>query len=292
MRNKTVIALGMFDGIHLGHRKLISLAAEIALKNAALPMLYTFSNHPSAVLGGKNGMLMTAAEREEEMLELGIKKVVMREFTAEFASIEPMEFVRRISEEYDPYALVVGFNYRFGSKAKGDVELLRQLSAKYGYKVEEVPAVTLDGETVSSTCIKRLLTEGETEKANGMLFKPYRVSGRICSGRKIGREIGFPTANLSDYGEKLVPKSGVYISRITLDGMSYKSVTNIGRNPTVEGREVTIETHIPDFSGDIYEKHAEIAFLSYLREEKKFSDRRELSEQIARDIFAVKNAKY
>lgn len=283
-QNGSVVTLGMFDGVHMGHSVLISRTVELAEKLDCTGMVYTFNNHPQTVLGGKLKLLMTATERCEQMLYLGVEKVVMAEFDNAVAIMQPEEFIKSLITNFGMKYAVAGYDYTFGHMGRGDKTLLLELGRKLGFQVEIVPPVMYGEESVSSSRIRACLLDGHVTEAGDMLTRPYELSGKVAHNKHIGTGLGFPTANLIPDKQKLIPKNGVYLTRTMYRGREYCSITNIGNNPTVGGEKTTIETFLLDFTGNIYGQSISVRFLSFIREEKIFSTVEQLSEQIARDV--------
>ncbi|WP_315067442.1 bifunctional riboflavin kinase/FAD synthetase [uncultured Clostridium sp.] len=279
------IALGSFDGLHVGHLSLIYKVVEVAKKNSGKSMVFTFKNHPRTFINKENApKLLMSNERKIELLENNkVDIVCFKEFNDEFMQIAPKEFIEYLIFTYNAKGFVVGFNFKFGYKNLGDVELLRELQNEYGYELCVMEPCTYKNEVISSTRIRKALESGEVSDAYEMLSIPYRLSGEVVHGRKIGRTIGFPTANLK-YDEKFVlPKIGVYYTNIKVNNNIYKGITSVGKNPTVEGKSLTVETYILDFNEDIYGKEIEVYFIRKIRDEKKFNGLKELKEQLEKD---------
>ena len=239
-----VIALGMFDGVHIGHRALLKRAVEIAGRIGCNSVAYTFSNHPRALFGRPPRLLTTPEERRERILGMGVDIVNMEPFDRTTASLSPKAFLDGLTREYDVRAMVVGFNYAFGQGGQGNARTLQDFGRERGYEVHVIEPVVYEGETVSSTRIRELLESGNLSKANAMLCAPYSLCGTVTSNRGIGKSIGFPTANILPPQDKVLPRFGVYISTVAYQGVRHVAVTNIGDNPTVSGRFVTVETHV------------------------------------------------
>lgn len=287
-RKPAVVALGMFDGMHIGHRALIGRATELARAEGALSVVDTFSNHPAEVLGGSIRMLSSVQEREQLMRFCGADEVRMRPFTREYAAYRPERFAEEELAAWDVRAFVVGFNYTFGEHGSGTPETLRTLGERYGFLVETVPPVLWDGEPVSSTRIRMALERGDATAAARMLGRAYALTGEVIANRRIGRRIGFPTANIAPDAGRVLPKEGVYAALAqTPDGV-FPAMTNVGTNPTVGGTALSIESHLLDFDGDLYGKPLTVSFLSRIRDERTFESVEALREQLMRDVLAVR----
>ena len=287
-REKSVVALGMFDGVHAGHRRLLNEAASIAKENGFRLIVYTFQNHPLSVFGKAPKLLSGLDERVRLLRSFGADCVAADDFTLELAATEPEVFAKTLQERFSMAYAVAGFNYSFGKNGAGDTELLRELGKKMGFSVRELPPYLYEGEPVSSTRIRTLIERGEITTANAMLEREYALTGCVVRNRHIGSGIGFPTANLGGLEEMVLPQIGVYATRATVDDKTYNAVTSVGMNPTVGGKSLSVETYIMDFSCDIYGKQLTVAFVERLRGELYFESVEELAAQIAID---VENAK-
>ena len=283
-KQKAVIGLGMFDGMHLGHRSLVSACVEHAARQNCASAVYTFQNHPFSVFGGEIRLLSDPGEREEAMYGLGIGEVVTEVFTSAICSLSPEAFILRLMERWEIAETVVGFNYTFGARGAGTPETLRQLGERYGFSVCVVPPVLYKDEPVSSTRIRNLLEAGNTTDSEAMLTHPYRITGRIIPNRHIGHILGFPTANLEIPKFRVIPQGGVYASIATIGGKDYPAVTNVGTDPTVGGKDLSVETHLIGFNEDAYGAQLTVSFLTRMRQERQFPSLEELREQIGRDI--------
>ncbi len=280
---KTALALGMFDGMHIGHKKLIDTCVLLAKHAGLEPAVFTFSNHPLELFGARVPRLLTNEERAEIMKRLGVKKLIETEFTKELASLQPAAFVDMLKAETDPGLIVCGFNYTFGRGGRGSAELLKKLAFERDISVAVVPPVLLNKQPVSSTRIRELIEKGDVAAVQLLLGRQYTLSGTVVEDRRIGRTIGFPTANIDPDPARCIPTDGVYISMAELDGSIMPSVTNIGTNPTVGGTRRTIETHIIDFDGDVYGKPLRVFFVKRLRPVMTFASLDELKAQITKD---------
>ena len=289
MSEATVIALGFFDGVHLGHGALLRKTAERARALGVTPAAFTFDRSPKEFVTGVPVPLLTsAAERAEIIREYyGIGTVVVEPFDRAMMTMPWEDFITELLvKKYRAVHLVAGHDFRFGYKNQGDPEKLREKCRALGLGCDIIPKVELDGVTVSSTYIRSLVEAGEVERAARFLGHPHRMSGTVRHGEGIGRKRLFPTANLVPDAHIIVPKRGVYATRAHLpDGTEYVGVTNVGVRPTVsEANRVTVETYLVDFDGDLYGQELRLDFCAYLRPEKKFSSARELHDQIAENI--------
>ena len=287
----SVIAIGTFDGIHLGHQRLLEFTIAKAKEKGAVAAALTFEPPPLKVLRPDVAppRISTNQQRMDWFGAVGMEATVVLPFTKELAALEPGDFVSQILvRRLDVRAVVVGENFRFGHKHAGDVRLLRQLGMKYGFEVVVHEPVTLKGEVVSSTRIRKLVVEGDVRHAARLLGRAFALTGEVVSGTGRGRKFTFPTLNLKAEQE-LLPARGVYITRTVLDEemSSHRSVTNVGVRPTFNGSGLSVETHLLDYSGNFSPKRIEVRFWRKLRDEKKFSGAEELKEQIAKDIAAA-----
>lgn len=295
IKEGSYVALGSFDGIHMGHMSLINKTVELARNNNAKSVVYTFKNHPREVINKDASieLLMDNEEKYNVLKENNIDIIKFQEFNMNFMQKSSEEFVRDLVEEFNVKGIVVGFNYRFGYKNSGDVKLLETLSKKYNYTLYVMPAFTYNNLIVSSTEIRNVIKEGNIEKANIMLGRAYMLHGLVERGKQIGRTIGFPTANLKYNKKKILPKEGVYYTEIKVNNNLYKAITNIGNNPTVNGLKLTVESYLLDFDEDIYDKEIQVYFLKYIRGVHKFNSLDELKNQLEKDKnFAYNQKKY
>ena len=287
----SVLAIGNFDGIHLGHQAILRAVVGRAQETGAVATALTFDPSPLKVLRPESApqRLSTNAQRMDWFSVAGLEAAVVLPFTLSLAKLSPLEFVEQILvRDLRVRSVLVGENFRFGHKQAGDVHLLRELGTKHGFEVIIIPPVADHGEVVSSTVLRRMITAGDVRHAARLLGRPFVLTGEIVSGTGTGRRFTFPTLNLAPEQE-LLPARGVYITRTELEGYpgSFRSVTNIGVRPTFNGSALSVETHLLDFRGEATSKRIEIRFWKRLREEKKFSGPEELRAQIARDIAAA-----
>ncbi|MEN6594528.1 MAG: bifunctional riboflavin kinase/FAD synthetase [Clostridiaceae bacterium] len=279
-----VVALGMFDGVHLGHRALLGRAVEQAKALRAEPAVFTFSNHPMDVLGGSVKLLSGMKERNAMIRSLGIEELISEPFTCALAALSPEAFVDLLQARWNVRALIAGYNYTFGDHGLGTPETLEQLGRERGFDVLVVPPVLYEGEPVSSTRAREAVERGDMALAEALLARKYSLSGRVVRNKRIGRRIGFPTANIDADPRRVLPPNGVYATFAYVGGSAYRAVTNIGNNPTVQGEKLTIETYILDFDSDIYGEELTVAFRSFLRGEIDFDSMEALKAQIERDV--------
>jgi len=280
------IALGSFDGLHIGHLSLIYKVVEVATKNNGKSMVFTFKNHPKTLIdkGTPPKLLMDNNRKIEILRTYKIDIICFREFDLEFMKMTPKEFVEFLVFKHNVKGFVVGFNYKFGYKNLGNVELLRQLQNEYGYELYVMEPCKYNDEIISSTRIRKSLEDGDVLDASKMLSLPYTLSGEVVHGKKIGRTIGFPTVNLK-YNENIIlPKIGVYYTNVKVNNKKYKGITSVGNNPTIEeNKKLTVETYILEFNKEIYGEQIEISFIKRIRDEQKFNDLEKLKDQLEKD---------
>lgn len=279
---KTAIALGTFDGVHLGHRSIIDVAKTQAAQLGMEPMVYTFANHPMEVFGKRPPLLMEEDERLNR-LECTDAALCADRFDAQLAATPPESFVDMLLSRFNMGCAVAGFNYTFGSKGLGNVELLKALAKTKGFEVVIVPPVLFEGEAVSSTRIRHCLALGDVARAQKMLLRPYSISGKIVYNKGIGKSLNYPTANIEGWEHRAIPAPGVYATLAKLGEKTMPAVTNIGDNPTVGGAKTTIETHILGFDGDIYGQTLTVKFIERLRGEIRFPNVEALAAQMKKD---------
>ncbi len=285
------IGLGNFDGVHRAHEFLITELVSECKKRNIKSMIYTFRRHPGNVLDNEKIKLISSLERRiERFRELEIDCLCLVDFTEEFSKISANLFVKKIlKEKYNVKLVVTGFNYKFGKGGKGNTDRLIKLSGELDFDVVIVPPVMLENKIISSSLIREKISEGKMESVRNMLGRCYSIKGKVEYGNKIGREIGFPTANIVPLKDFVLPKAGVYYSKTIVDGKTYDSITNIGNKPTVSiNKRTVIETHIFYYSELLYGRDIEVQFVSMIREEKKFSSIKALKKNIISDIKKVK----
>ncbi len=282
----TVLTLGVFDGLHLGHQRIMQTVVERAKDVNAVPTAITFDPHPRAVLFPENTppLLQTLDQRLAAFEVLGIEQAIVVRFNEDFAAQDAGGFLRNIvHDRLHAKEVYLGKGFAFGKNRGGNIELLRRMSAERGFFADEVPEVCLRNQRISSSRIRRLLADGKINLARRMLGRPYGVEGTIIHGAERGRTIGFPTANLKPKN-RVIPRFGVYATATLIDGNWRKSITNIGVRPTFETEvEPSIETFIFDYAGDLYGDVLRVRFLHRIRDERKFNGLEDLKAQIAKD---------
>lgn len=289
-----VVGLGNFDGVHVGHQRLISGLVEEARKIGGTSAVFTFHPHPLEVLTGKAPpRLLSHKAKENTIRQLGVDVLLLVPFTLEFAFLTPELFIEKVLvKELDVRSVFIGYNYTFGQGGLGTAETLIDGGRKYGFKVYVIPPVTVDGVPVSSTLIRGLLADGDVAGAQKLLgYYPF-MEGEVVAGERRGRTLGFPTANLRLEEGVMAPANGVYAVKVHVDGDDYLGVANIGIKPTFHGYNCRpdLEVHLLDFQGDLYGKQIKVFLTGRLREEKRFSSPGELVEQIRLDISRARAA--
>ncbi len=288
-----IVTIGNFDGVHLGHRRILEAVAARARESGRPSFAVTFEPHPLAVLRPDHAprRIQTLRQKEEAIEAIGIENLLVIPFTRDFSLTEPEEFVRGfLADRLGASEMFLGHHFAFGRGKRGDLALLRRLGPECGFVSSGVEEVLVGGEPVSSTRIRDALGRGDVAGANAMLGREYELDGIVSKGERVGRKIGFPTINLAPENE-LHPEDGVYFTRIAIRsfGRSFDCVTNIGRRPTVyEDYATTIETYILDFSSDVYGEKVRLCFFDRVREERRFPSLMALTEQIGRDIEATR----
>lgn len=287
------VAIGTFDGVHLGHRVVLQTACKMAKEDNTPTVIFTFKDHPAIITGSKDvPQLLTLADEKISLLEkLNPDKCIIIEFTKELSLLSPEEFIKNILiDKLKAKNICVGFNFYFGYKAKGNGQTLIDLSDKYGYKANVVEQVRFRDETVSSSVIREQIKNGDIERADKLLGYKYHISGKVVKGRGAGKAVlGIPTANMDVNPRKLIPVNGVYSCNVYVRNEVKKGIVNIGNRPTFDNGLKTIETHIINFDDDIYGEIIEIELKSFIRSEKKFNGIEELKVQILTDIEKAKD---
>lgn len=281
---QTIVALGNFDGVHEGHRAVLRFVIKKAEELDLSSILLTFSPHPEVILGRKKVQLIqTLEQRIAEIRKFNLEAALIIPFDKTFSRLTAKEFIQKyLINLLKAKIVVVGENFRFGHDRRGDSRLLEEMASRYDVNVFSLPSVTKGGSTVSSSLIRSLLREGQIEKANTLLGRPYKISGEVIRGKTRGKSIGFPTANIRTSNE-ILPR-GVFVTRVSINRKTWPSVTNIGQRPTFGHKQLIIESYILDFDGDLYGKSITVQFLHKIREEKKFTSSQSLSAQIRKDI--------
>jgi|TARA_B110000503_G_scaffold4212_1_gene5614 riboflavin kinase/FMN adenylyltransferase len=289
----SVVTIGTFDGVHIGHKALLNRLVKTAKKEDLDAVVLTFFPHPRMVLqtDASIQLINTIDERIDLISKTGLDHLIIHPFTKAFSRLTALEFVRDILvHKLNIKKIVIGYDHRFGRNRNADIEDLRAFGLTYGFEVEEISAQELDDVAVSSTKVRNALKEGDIQTANTYLGYPFMLSGTVVRGKEIGRTIQYPTANLAlseDY--KLIPKEGVYVVKATIDSKTIYGLTSIGTNPTVGGTLKTIETYFLNFSSDLYEKKLQIEFLTHIRDGETFKSMDALKKAIQSDEDFARN---
>ncbi len=285
--NKTVITIGTFDGVHLGHKKILEKVVSSAKEKNLESTLVTFFPHPRIILQNDASIkLLNSIEEKQKLIEnCGIENLIIHPFTKEFSLLSAEDFVKTILiDKLNISKIIIGYDHRFGKNRTADINDLIEFGSKYNFDVEQIDAKLINETTISSTKIRKALDDGNISIANNFLGYKYLLCGKVVKGNQIGRTIGFPTANLhinEDY--KLIPKNGVYFVKSTIDNANFYGLLNIGNRPTVDGKNQTIEVHFLDFSEDIYNTIITIELIDFIRDEEKFDSLEALKNQIKKD---------
>ncbi|SHF52741.1 riboflavin kinase / FMN adenylyltransferase [Mariniphaga anaerophila] len=292
--NKPVVTIGTFDGLHLGHQKVLSRLIDFARQRNGESVVFTFYPHPRLITapGETNLRLLTTLEEKKKLFaRSGIDHLIIFPFTKEFSQLTYSEFVEQILvNKMHTHCLVVGYDHRFGKNREGGFEYLQGCAAKFGFEIEKLEVLLVDESHVSSTRIRKALEEGKIEQANKFLGYRFTLQGTVVEGQRVGRKLGFPTANIeASDPNKLIPGYGVYAVEVLVAGKEYKGMLNIGSRPTFNKNadNRSIEVHIFDFSGDIYNQEITLIFVGKIRNEHKFSGVEALTEQLKKDKVAA-----
>ena len=285
IKSDTVLTVGSFDGIHLGHQQILEELKHQASNCECIPTLVTFHPHPKQILGNRVELLTPLQEKLQILEKLGLSMVIVIPFTEQFSKTDYQDFVQEILiKKIRMKKMVVGYDHAFGRNREGDPQHLRELGKKLGFSLTVIEPYIIGDELISSSRIREFLHLTQMEKVRELLGRPYSLMGIVEKGENRGAELGFPTANIRPIQEnKLIPQRGVYAVDIMLAGKEYKGMMNIGHRPTFNFDPLTLEVHIFNFSGLIYRSTIEIMFKKYIREEKRFSTAQELKEQILKD---------
>lgn len=291
--NPSVVTIGTFDGVHVGHQKIIDRLIDVAQKNHLESAILTFFPHPRMVLQKEVGikLINTIEERKKIIKDKGVDHLVVYPFTKEFSRLTAREYVEQILvNKLNAKKIIIGYDHRFGRNRNANIQDLKELGKTFGFTVEEISKQDVEDVAVSSTKIRKAIEEGDIEKANTFLGNPFSLNGKIIKGKSLGKTLGFPTANLEikeDY--KIIPKNGVYIVKAYLNNKWVFGMMNIGTNPTVGGDTQTIETYFLEFSQDLYGQELNIQMLKRIRDERKFGDVDQLIEAMNNDLEYTKS---
>lgn len=283
---ETVVALGMFDGVHRGHAQLMQCASELARANGLFSVVYTYSTHPMATFAPERvpPQLDTRSERIRSIARMGMDAAVLRPFDRAYAALSPEDFVRQMATALHPRHVVIGFNYSFGCKGAGKAEDMIRLGETYGFETHVVSKVTIEDAPVSSTRIRGVVSQGDMAQAETLLGRAYQICGVVQPGKHLGRTLDFPTANLAYPKGKVLPPHGVYAAIATLRGEEYIAAVNIGSHPTAPGGTETIEANLLDYhGGECYGCHMRLELYARIREERKFDSLSALRDEVMKN---------
>ena len=286
MHKARIATIGFFDGVHRGHRFLFAQLKELAHEHDSEPLIFTFDRHPREVLTGVSPAMLTTSMERQHLLALHAEVRVL-----DFADVQTLtaeQFMQYLHEQENVDILLMGYDHRFGSDQLKGFSEYEKIARRVGMRVERAHECLVDGLPVSSTRIRKLLHEGQMKEVNRLLGYKYSLSGVVEHGNGIGRQIGFPTANIRIQSNKLLPMSGVYSAQALVDGKSIVAIVNVGNNPTVGNDKISVESHLIDFYGNLYSKEVVLNFDLFIRSEKKFASLNELQEQIAKDLLQLK----
>jgi riboflavin kinase / FMN adenylyltransferase len=283
---ETLLSIGVFDGVHAGHRYLLEKLRQRATEKDLLSGVVTFTPHPQWVLHPQNQLpwLSDVEDRTGSLKEIGIDIVAVVSFTRAVARLGAREFMSLLKKHLKMRGIMVGPDFALGRGAEGSIDVLRTLGREMNFSVEVVPPYTIDGEIVSSTLIRQALMEGNMTKAKKLMGHYFHLKGKVITADRRGRALGFPTANLDVKPQQALPANGIYATSTQVDGKRFLSVSNIGTRPTFGEGERTVETHLLDYSGDLYHKDIVVEFVQKLRDEQRFASSEQLKAQIAEDI--------
>lgn len=291
---QSIITIGTFDGVHGGHQQILQQLRDIAAQKRTTATVITFEPHPRWVLQkGEFKLLSPLAEKRTLLAAMRIDNLVVVPFNHTFSQQTPTAYIANfLVAKFAPQCIVIGYDHRFGHDRSGDMLLLERQSKRYGFEVVEIPKQLIDNIDVSSTKIRIALQDGNVRLANQLLGYAYSLEGKVLQGQQLGRTIGFPTANIGNIAtEKLIPARGVYAVRAQCGNEAiYNGMMNIGNRPTVDGKNTTVEVHLFDFAGDLYQQTIKVQLVARLRDEQKFNDLAALQQQLKADIIAAKSA--
>lgn len=292
-KEKTIVTIGTFDGVHIGHQKIIEQVVQTAKKTAKKSVLLTFFPHPRMVLQKDNSikLINTIEERAALLAKTGLDFLIIHPFSKEFSRLTALDFVRDILvNQLNVSKLIIGYDHHFGKNREGNLEQLTEYSHLYGFEVQEIPAQDINQVAVSSTKIRKALSEKHIKTANNYLGYHFMLTGKVVNGKQLGGKIGFPTANIDvNATYKLIPKTGVYVVKSSIHNTVVYGMMNVGFRPTIKGQHQTIEVHFFNFNENLYNKELTIEILYFLRDEQKFDSIEKLIEQLRKD---KKNAEF
>ncbi|MFC2006791.1 bifunctional riboflavin kinase/FAD synthetase [Chloroflexota bacterium] len=286
----TLLTIGVFDGVHLGHKYLVSRLTEQARKQGLLSGVLTFNQHPQEIIspGARPLFLTSLTEKIELLNNEGVDVIIALSFTPDLAMLSARQFVTLLKKHLLMRGLFIGPDFALGQNREGNVDALRRLGQKIDFTITVIPPIKVNGEIVSSTTIRKALTDGDMKRASNLIGRSFSIAGQVVTGSGRGLKLGFPTANLENISAQVIPADGIYATRTHIDSKVYRSVTSIGWRPTFSDKEHTVETHIIGYDGNLYGQELKIDIVEGLRGEKKFSSVEELQKQITNDIEQVK----
>ena len=290
---RSVVSIGSFDGVHLGHQSVLTSVLKSARENNLTSIVTTFEPQPKEYFGDERApaRLMRLREKIESLLAFGVDRVVCLRFNRELRNLSASEFIERVlSRGLGVKHLIIGDDFRFGCDRSGDIFMLRDFSARYSYKVEDTETLQVNGERISSTLVRKLIESSDFIKAKQLLGRAFAITGRVVHGQHLGRTLGFPTANVHLHRNR-APLSGVFAVRVYVGDRKYFGAANVGVRPTIgDAVKPILEVHLLDFSGDLYTQFITVEFLHKVREERKFDGLEELVSRITRDVRAIRNS--
>ena len=286
-KNKpAVVTIGSFDGVHLGHQKVLNDLKDIAKNDNARTVVISFEPHPRIFFNPDTDLrlLTTADEKAKLLSQQNIDELILQKFDDKFAKQDAETFIKKLVENLNMTDLLIGYDNRFGKDRKGTFDFVKTLEQKYGFKTHKIEPLIIDGKPVSSSIIRKALSNGDVQSAQTYLGRPYALTGKVVEGNRLGRTLGFPTANIKvDNTFKLIPKQGVYLVKSIIDNQPVFGMMNIGFRPTINGKKQIMEIHFFDFNGDLYGKSIPVYFLERLRDEQKFPNLEALKNQLKKD---------
>jgi len=288
-KGETLLTIGVFDGVHAGHRYLLEKLQQRAAEKNLLSGVVTFNPHPQSVLHPHNQLLWlnNLEDRIRAFQELGVKMVAVLTFTPKVAQLSAQDFMSLLKKHLKMQGIMVGPDFALGRSQEGDINLLRTLGHEMNFSVEVIPPFTIDGEVVSSTLIRQALIQGDMRRVERLMGRYFYLRGKVITSDKRGRVLGFPTANLDIKPQQALPSNGIYATITQVNGKRFPSATNIGIRPTFGKGEKTVETHLLNYKGDLYDKDMKVEFVQKLRDEQRFSSPEELKIQIEKDVQEV-----
>ncbi|MDD5700503.1 MAG: bifunctional riboflavin kinase/FAD synthetase [Dehalococcoidales bacterium] len=282
----SLVTIGVFDGVHLGHKQLIARTKELASEQGLCPLIVTFDKHPQEILtpGTTPPFLTDAAEKANLLEKEGAAAVIMLTFTRELSQLSAVQFINWLRTNLRMKGIVVGPDFALGHRGEGDIPTLRRLGEEMGFSVTIIPPVRQNGDIISSTAIRRAMAEGDMEKVQRFMSRPFSLHGKVVHGKGRGAGLGFPTVNLQILPGQAVPPDGVYATRAQVENLTFPSITNVGMNPTFGNTERTIESYLLDYHDNLYDREVKIDFIRRIRDEIKFDNTEDLVKQIYDDI--------